>query len=736
MTTEELNVIITAQNKEFNKRLDEVNGQLDTLGKKAETSAQSTSNAFRSMAAVLSSLGIAKLLGDMNKAYTVQMLNETKLETVMRNRIGATEEEIASVKRLTAAQQQIGIIGDEIQLAGAQQLATFATSAKTIETLIPAMNNLMAQQNGFNSTESSAVSVANLMGKALNGQASALTRVGITFSKAQEQVLKYGTEAQRAATLAEVITQNVGNMNEALRNTTQGELQALKNDFGDLKEEIGATFQPLLGVLIPMVSDGLQTVRPYVEKLGEGFKTVADYISALSPETKKLITQGVMGVAVIAAVTKGMKLLSLATRSASGWLGVIVTALALLTAYRQIENAGDSTANSLDKEEESANNAAAGISNLNDSVGELGDTTKKSLAAVDKLNIINGSTGGIIDVDTESISAAADEAAALKKDLEEATGDNLEIGVDLSWEGIMKSFSALWDWLTTDGWAALKDTVGWLVGNAWEALEEAWNTTVDIGKNIWKFFFGTEAEKDEAAIFLYDTLGEINEKFKTFFGDVGEDWSAFWTGIGDGIFELANGDMRKGLDLIDRQFRETFGDIWVDVSNYMQDIGSAWYEMLHGDEIKMNELASKYNTLNSDMNAAIVENLKQGQSAEEALETAKAKLLTTSEMVYYYNNGGIAKTLSDVQRWQNNLIESGQLYDYADYSDLSPAFKPDYSGKEQQSISGLRSLRDTNTSEGRIPPISLTVVSELDGEKVGEFSRNYSARDLARSNGY
>ena len=75
----------------------------------------------------------------------------------MRNRIGATEEEIASVKRLTAAQQQIGIIGDEI-----------------------------------------------------------------------------------------------------LRGTTQGELQALKNDFGDLKEEIGATFQPLLGVLIPMVSGGSQ----------------------------------------------------------------------------------------------------------------------------------------------------------------------------------------------------------------------------------------------------------------------------------------------------------------------------------------------------------------------------------------------------------------------------------------------------------------------------------------------
>lgn len=132
-------------------------------------------------------------------------------------------------------------------------------------------------------------------------------------------MLKYGTEAQRAATLAEVITQNVGNMNEALRGTTQGELQALKNDFGDLKEEIGATFQPLIGVIIPMVSDGLQAVRPYVEKLGEGFGTVAEYIRALSPETKRLITQGVMGVAVVAAATKGVRLLSAATRSLSGW---------------------------------------------------------------------------------------------------------------------------------------------------------------------------------------------------------------------------------------------------------------------------------------------------------------------------------------------------------------------------------------------------------------------------------
>lgn len=623
MTIEELNVIITAQNKEFNKHLDEVNGQLDTLGKKAESSARSTSGAFRSMAAVLSSLGIAKLLGDLNNAYTVQMMNETKLETVMRNRIGATEEEIASVKRLTAAQQQIGIIGDEI-----------------------------------------------------------------------------------------------------LRGTTQGELQALKNDFGDLKEEIGATFQPLLGVLIPMVSDGLQAVRPYVEKLGEGFQTVADYISALSPETKKLITQGVMSVPVIMAVTKGMRLLSLATRSASGWLWVIVTVLLLLTAYRKIKDAGDSTASSLDKQEESANNAATGISNLNDSVGELGETTKKSLAAVDKLNIINGSAGNIISVDTEGISVAADEAATLKKDLEAATEDNLEIGVDLSWEGIRESFSAMWDWLKNKGLPAFSETVE----NTWEDIKETGNLFKDA------FDFDSETQ--------LQSLRTLNEKVEEIFG---EDWTNFWQEVGTTILKGLQGTPQERQEALDtwgewleslnNEMLESlpfYNECW---SNLWQSAGSnkfdADFAFLYPGLAQIKETANQYPDLISNMSETIVENLKQGLSAEEALETARAELLTTDKMVYYYDRKGA--TLADVQRWQNNLIESGQLYQYEDYSDLVPAYKPDYSGRERQSISSLRSMDD---SESRSQNFNITVISELDGEKIGEFSRRYSARELARSNGY
>ncbi|EJX03389.1 hypothetical protein EVA_08504, partial [gut metagenome] len=72
--------------------------------------------------------------------------------------------------------------------------------------LMPAMNNLLTQQKGLNATSEDAVGVANLLGKALMGQTSALRRVGITFSDAQDKAIKAGNEGERAALIAEVIT--------------------------------------------------------------------------------------------------------------------------------------------------------------------------------------------------------------------------------------------------------------------------------------------------------------------------------------------------------------------------------------------------------------------------------------------------------------------------------------------------------------------------------------------------
>lgn len=204
--------------------------------------------------------GINKALG----AYEVQMLAEQKLTEIYRTRMGATEDAAKATMDLAAAIQQTGIIGDEVSLSGAQQLATFAQYPETVDALLPAMDNLLAQQKGFNATTQDAVNVANLMGKAMQGNTGALTRVGITFDEAQEAVLKYGTEEERAAVLSEVINQNVGNMNETLANTPLGKIQQMKNTLGDLKEQIGAQLAPVVAQLAEWVSAKLM---PAIQRL-------------------------------------------------------------------------------------------------------------------------------------------------------------------------------------------------------------------------------------------------------------------------------------------------------------------------------------------------------------------------------------------------------------------------------------------------------------------------------------
>ena len=223
---------------------------------------------LKSLAGVAAAAFSAKQIIDFAKAskeaYNTQIEQETKLTTIMKQRMGATDAQIDSVKQLAVQQQKLGVIGDEVQLAGAQQVATFLNETDSINTLLPAMNDLLAQQNGLNATTSDAVNIGNLMGKVLQGQTSALKRVGITFSDAEEQVLKYGTESEKAAMLAQVITSNVGHMNQALAQTDAGKQKQLANTMGDIKEQFGQAVSQIQTAFLPLLS-----------RLVSGFSTVA-----------------------------------------------------------------------------------------------------------------------------------------------------------------------------------------------------------------------------------------------------------------------------------------------------------------------------------------------------------------------------------------------------------------------------------------------------------------------------
>lgn len=250
---------------EFNNAYKESNKVKDSLLRFSQIS-----SAFNNVMGGLQQL--TGIMHEYTEASAVQEQAEVKLETVMRQRMNATDESIESIKKLASAQQELGIIGDEVQLEGAQQMATFLNEKSSIEVLLPAMNNLLAQQKGYNATGQDAVTIGNLIGKVMQGQTSALKRVGITFTEAEEKILKYGNESQRAATLAQVITNNVGNMNAALAQTETGKAKQLSNTIGDLKEEVGALFARLEPTIVAVGEFGLAFSA--VASVASGLKAV------------------------------------------------------------------------------------------------------------------------------------------------------------------------------------------------------------------------------------------------------------------------------------------------------------------------------------------------------------------------------------------------------------------------------------------------------------------------------
>ena len=195
-------------------------------------------------------------MSKLSESYNRVQQANTELTTVMRQRMDATDEDVKKVNEVISAQSKLGVVGGVAQRIGAQQVATFLRHKETLTALIPAMNNLIAQQRGVNATEEDARSVANLMGKAMMGQTSALRKVGITFSEAQEKILRYGDEQQRAAVLAQVITDNVGNMNAELGKTSAGKLRHVEQRFNAIKIKLGEVVTSLL----PFVTFGAQAV--------------------------------------------------------------------------------------------------------------------------------------------------------------------------------------------------------------------------------------------------------------------------------------------------------------------------------------------------------------------------------------------------------------------------------------------------------------------------------------------
>ena len=252
---------------------------------------------------------------------------QTRLRTILLNTGGATMEQVKALNQQAEALSKVGVVTKENVTMTQSQLATFDLQGKTIKTLTPAILDYVTAEKGATASTDDFRSMTNGLAQALNGNFGSLTRQGFVLTDVQKKLLTTGSESERAAALTEILNSTYKDFNKTLAQTPEGRMIKLKNEFGDLKEEIGRGLLPVFEKVMQILS---KQVIPIL-------KNLIKFIKDNSTELKVFI--GVLGAGAIAwgLYTIAVKKAIIQERifkavMATNPIGLLITAVALLVA--------------------------------------------------------------------------------------------------------------------------------------------------------------------------------------------------------------------------------------------------------------------------------------------------------------------------------------------------------------------------------------------------------------------
>jgi phage-related protein len=123
---------------------------------------------------------------------------------------------------------------------------------------------------GFGSVESNAKQLGKALENPLKGLSS-LTRAGVTFTKKEENkiraLVKSNKLSEAQAIILEAVEKQVGGVAEATGLTSD----KLKNAFGQITDEIGAQFLPMMDKMVKWFqsSEGKKAIQVWIDKINE-----------------------------------------------------------------------------------------------------------------------------------------------------------------------------------------------------------------------------------------------------------------------------------------------------------------------------------------------------------------------------------------------------------------------------------------------------------------------------------
>lgn len=317
------------------KGIKKVGDDLGTLGKQVDTNLgskfKSVMPSFKgiAVAGTAAFTAVSAALYKSVQAAIDQEAEQNRLRQILKTTTNATDDQIDSLNKQAQALQNVGVVSAGTTSVVQAQLATFDLSVDTIKTLTPAILDYVTAEKGASATADDFKSSTNGLAQALQGNFASLTKTGFVLDDATKKTIESGTESERAAALVAVLGSTYEGFNASLRDTPEGQIQALQNDFNDLSTAVGLALLPALASTIGFLNDSVvPAFRNFGDSLSEGglsggFDFLATSFKESAPKVLsalgELITQAVQWIG-----TSGLPMLydginSLAS-ALTGWI--------------------------------------------------------------------------------------------------------------------------------------------------------------------------------------------------------------------------------------------------------------------------------------------------------------------------------------------------------------------------------------------------------------------------------
>lgn len=229
-------------------------GQLEKFGKMAAAAFAAATAAAVAYA--------GKLAVDGVKAAIEDEAAQRRLAQALEAATGATTKQIAETEKFISQMQlATGVADTDLRNALGRLALSTNDLTKAQDLLSLALDISKARQIPLET-------VANALGKAYDGQTTALARLGLGFSSAE-------VKGKSFSEIQDMLTKSFGGAASDAAQTYQGRIDRLKQAFAEFQEGIGYKLLPILERFLSIITD---QIIPNIGKFLDIFKPIGDAI--------------------------------------------------------------------------------------------------------------------------------------------------------------------------------------------------------------------------------------------------------------------------------------------------------------------------------------------------------------------------------------------------------------------------------------------------------------------------